>query len=1362
MKTLFFPRRLCCVLFPALILWGGGGHSAPINLPDVPLGTETRVPPNIFMTVDDSASMLRSFNPDNLSVSPTNRFFAQRANGIDRACWWRWGNLNDNFATAGGDTVVEQITFCTPYDETDVIQLLGGHGNADSGWSNVNQLSSLFHHGHPPLLAPAFNGQAYDPLITYRPPRRSNGTFLPDMNAINTGNWATVQWQDGATWPGRPLFNFRTARYAYTLAQRNILFNRYMAGTDVATRNFFDSHATGAGANLRYSLPPHYFKTSVKWCNALRADGSAQANAGFSNCRDERFGAFLFPYYYAQFGERRGMTDNTTSPAFELVVLDFVNGLINGQASITHFYINEDGDLDTFTRTFAEEATNYANWAAYYKNRLVATKAAASHAFADIDSSAAAPVIPRVGFSSINRLAEGSTLVAANPNRNIAIATLPVASFEGAQRNTFFDRLLGFRFTWGGTPLQVSLYEVGEMFRGAGAGAPITLSCQRNYHILFTDGMWNSSPASITGITDVDRNVPNLPHLQGLSVYGSTLTSGAFWPDPIRDRAGAQRSLADIALYYWMTDLRPTMVNNVHTTNRDPANWQHLNFFGMGYGVSGTLPSRNQADTLQRIVNREPGFDWPPPVADQITAVDDLWHASVNGFGRYISAQSPDEFRAGLRSILAEILNTGGARAGRGFTHPNLTLGGGTSQFTYAPSFASGWNGDVVKMRIDSRGMEHAIPGQGTAAENLQALLTPTPSVPDPWNTRRKIFTMAWSGGKVGSGVATPAPFQASALPPSITQHLGGSPTQQAQVIAYLRGDRSREGDSMGRFRLRGPGPLGDIVNAMPEVVTLPFCDQLSASRLFCSYDDTKNPGYKAFYQAQVALNRKTMVYVAANDGMLHAFDGNLDEQWAYIPSDLFRPHNEGGIINLTFQETNPDTPFKHYYYVDATPRVLDVFLPGRGGWRTVLVGGLGKGGTSYYALDVTDPTVAATEAGTASKMAMWEFTHNNMGYTFGRADLVKTRAKAWGYKSDDDPDGKWVAILPSGYNNGSGNGQPKNGDGKGHLFFVDLETGALLHTLSTPEGSADDPLGLVAIGGYTEFMDNQLALAIYAGDQKGNLWRFNLEDDDFNQWTVEKMATLTDSDGRPQWVTTEPWPLRDANGDRWVFVGTGGFRESNDLASNVRHTFYAFRDGGIDRNAVTNKDKADAFTGRNPRNVNKNCGASGSEYCGLERVEGARVNINPTDRQKENGWYEDMESGYHINVKPVAALDKVVYAANRYTGGLPSGSMIGVDPCTSATFDGRVFAREVNTAETFLSANKHYESVSGGISDVRIVRRRGPMGPSGPGPDELSVAVSGMTPGSAISMPDMKAVSISGNMGITGVPDRIYIRHIE
>ena len=121
---------------------------------------------------------------------------------------------------------------------------------------------------------------------------------------------------------------------------------------------------------------------------------------------------------------------------------------------------------------------------------------------------------------------------------------------------------------------------------------------------------------------------------------------------------------------------------------------------------------------------------------------------------------------------------------------------------------------------------------------------------------------------------------------------------------------------------------LGDIVNAQPVFVRKPFAN----------YADT---GYAAFKVAQAA--RTPMVYVAANDGMLHAFcAGTSDsdpsggtEAWAFIPTL---------VLDNLWKLADNNYANLHDFSVDGTPTVSDVGDTS-GNWKTILVGGLGAGG---------------------------------------------------------------------------------------------------------------------------------------------------------------------------------------------------------------------------------------------------------------------------------------------------------------------------------------------------------------------------------------------------------------------------------
>ena len=212
---------------------------------------------------------------------------------------------------------------------------------------------------------------------------------------------------------------------------------------------------------------------------------------------------------------------------------------------------------------------------------------------------------------------------------------------------------------------------------------------------------------------------------------------------------------------------------------------------------------------------------------------------------------------------------------------------------------------------------------------------------------------------------------------------------------------------------------------------------------------------------------------------------------WSYIPRELFRgtPNDKEGLVGLSYQEGG--LPFyEHRYYVNATPARRRRRSFG-GSWQSMLVGGLGKGGQTYFALDVTDPLVgASTRPPPRARCCGNTATPRTSATRSDAPIIVKTRAFG----------GKWVVIVPSGYNNASGLGM---------IIVLDAANGALLKKMSTGVGNPATPAGLAHVSSYVQDARNQLVEQVYAGDLYGNLWRFDLSDANDGNWTVQKMATL-------------------------------------------------------------------------------------------------------------------------------------------------------------------------------------------------------------------------------------------------------------
>lgn len=948
----------------------------------------------------------------------------------------------------------------------------------------------------------------------------------------------------------------------------------------------YSQAVTSSCRSISASINRHYYKAAVQWCDTqLPTGGSNDKWRGYGKgtCQEEKTTVYRFPKFVKHGSNLAVAVDNYAydNAAFELIELDFKNSKIivrNGapQDSISHTL--DDGETVTRDATSstpaASELVNYANWFAYYRTRMLASKTVTSLAFSELTDKF------RVGFQS---LSNGET-----PSQFLTIADFKSGS--GNQRDLWFGKLFGQTVPMGiDTPLLSGVERIGEWFKStdgthaklSGSTNPINLSCQKNYHIVFTDGYTNQGGLPTTTVGNVDGAViPALPE--------PILELVAGQPWPLRFREGGTSvsdSLADYALKYWLTDLRPEATfpdkkihdNNVPTSEKDPAKWQHLNLAALSLGTEGRLSSRNVTATEKKIEDGTLTWTTPSPTVFRpgVTGVDDLWHAAVNGRSLFVNARDPAELHAGLRLILSEIANAQAARAGVAFTNVNFTA---ANNFVYRVTIEPGFGGTLTKVEIDPGGAgEIAIVTK--YHDKLSEQVTPATVGDEPWYDDRRVVTWIPSQSKADA-------FLFAKLDGSQLTSLASTADQQKKLIAYLRGDRSNEGTALKNFRIRGQ-ILGDIVSSSPVLVRNPSAP----------YSDATDPGYESYK----GTTRKKMLYVGANDGMLHAFDEDAgSEVFAYIPSFAYSSDPDKGLKILA----KKDPFFKHQMFVDSTPVAADVNIGGS--WKTMLVGGLGKGGKGYYGIDVTDPD-GITSEGEAAGRVKWEFTDSDLGYSYGKPLIAKTRKHGW------------VAIVSSGYNNASG---------KGKLFFINLADGTLLKTMETPVGSADTPSGLGQIAGFVIDYHNQVLEQIYGGDLLGNVWRFDVSDPDDSAWTVAKFAELKSTDGTAQSITVAPQIEVDLqNGiDRWVFIGTGRMLDESDLDAygTQVQTMYAIKDGTV-------LAKGTSGLPHKPR--------TGSGY------EKLTDGLNGLPAVAEKGWYHDLPTGERIIAPIQAELNMIAYA---------------------------------------------------------------------------------------------------------------------
>jgi len=413
-------------------------------------------------------------------------------------------------------------------------------------------------------------------------------------------------------------------------------------------------------------------------------------------------------------------------------------------------------------------------------------------------------------------------------------------------------------------------------------------------------------------------------------------------------------------------------------------------------------------------------------------------------------------------------------------------------------------------------------------------------------------------------------------------------------LVNFVRGDRTNEGVSAGTgiFRTR-VHVLGDTVDAQPAYVGAPSY----------GFTDAVSPSYASFQT--VNASRQPVLYIGANDGMLHAFNANAgsgstgNELWAYVPRMLWSKLyilSDSNYANL------------HQFYVDGTPVAMDAYYGGA--WHTVLVGGLNSGGRGYYALDVTNPT---------APLALWEFcsssavcnnSDTDLGFTYGTPIITKRAS-----------DGRWVVLVTSGYNNVS------PGTGQEFLYVLDLFTGVVLQKIGTAYGTTTTPGGLGKIAGWADnFYQDNTTKYVYGGDLYGNVWRFDLTS---STATVMKLGTLVDAAGNPQPVTTKP-ELATVQGSRVIYMGTGEFMGSTDVTNTNTQSLYAFKDLGINYGNIRT-------------------GANLVQQVITTTTASTRTTTNNTvNWSLQNGWYVDFPSaGERMNVDPQLVLGTLLVATN-------------------------------------------------------------------------------------------------------------------
>ncbi|MCE4537626.1 pilus assembly protein [Pelomonas sp. P7] len=800
---------------------------------------------------------------------------------------------------------------------------------------------------------------------------------------------------------------------------------------------------------------------------------------------------------------------------------------------------------------------------------------------------------------------------------------------------------------------------------------PIQYSCQRNF---------------ILGIGDVNTHADrNLPGATGASepakpaeVSNDTTMNTVDWTNRVGVLQGLGTSLGTVQGYngcctnngalmaglaYWanISDIRP-----------DWPGTQTIQTYWLDVLEYGAFKANNQFYLAAKFG----GFKVPDNYSDSTATADQFkkdastkswWYTTTdtvpNGDPRpdnYYTAARADQMVAGLTKTFSSIASQLSAYSTSFVTSvPQIATLGVSS---YAAKYdAKTWTGDVVA--------------------SLATINTDTgkPNLDTRWNFSDKLAVQAagtgWDGGRniVTYNTSTRAgvPLRSTSISSTQlsllnTDYVTGD--DSVNYLNYLRGDRTNERSSTASNSTRAYRDratlVGDIVNAKVRPVGPPSAP----------YSAVSNPGYDSFKTTYAS--RTPMVYAGTNTGMLHAIDGNLTgttagrEVFAYVPGTLFNGPTSTPNVNGLASVGKPD--FTHHFLVDATPMAVDVDLGRTAGgsgtdWRTLLVGGLGKGGKAIYALDVTNPASVTNEA-TAAQKVLWEFTDADLGYTYAQPVVVRTRKYGW------------VVVAASGYN---------NSNGRGYFFFINPRTGALLEKVAVDcdTCSASNQMGLAHLNAFIIDLSEGVADAIYGGDLMGNLWRLDVTGSSGYPAPL-KLATLTGSDGNALPITSKPLPVvQPGTNRRYITVGTGRLLDSSDLNSSQAQRFFAILDG---TNAFFST-AADLPSGLSfPFTVTN-----------MRQLTDLSTKIT-LDLRTQVGWYLDLGvsaggPGWRVLSDPVSYYGIVSFAATAPSSG---------DAC-SPNGNSRVFAIDLGSGSCALkgaSSSCYVSPPDGVVVDVQII----------------------------------------------------------
>jgi type IV pilus assembly protein PilY1 len=644
-------------------------------------------------------------------------------------------------------------------------------------------------------------------------------------------------------------------------------------------------------------------------------------------------------------------------------------------------------------------------------------------------------------------------------------------------------------------------------------GDPILYQCQTNV---------------VLGIGDTHTNSEE-------DAYSSDSVANAVtWRTYTEGNSASRMNVAGLAYWAHLNDIRPDVPNTLLSTSPARAKGQSISTYWVDVVEQNDL----YAKTTNQYYNatKYGGFTIPDssydangnagrPAATWFSSNTSVWTSAtqtvkaqtgLGGTGDYYLpnnmylANNGQAMIQGLNAAFQRIANNSSG-SGSSFASNSTKLENGS--YTYQAKYTSStWGGQLVASTVS------------TASGNLTdvwdaAVWLAGSATSNDYSKRNLLYNNAGTLSKLISNWSNYTVLSS----PTVVKPSGLSSITDDQM-KYLLGDRSGERQYGGSLRNRS-GMLGDIINSQPVYVGAPSVGLYSKDSSYSAYLATK-------------LSRTPIVYVGANDGFLHAFDASTGtnagrEVFAFMPTASMAVLKQSDASSNIYP--NWDSNYEHAYSMDGELTVSDVKVGNAGtaaDWKTILVGTMGRGGKSVFALDVSDP---------ASPTLLWEKSAGDistLGNSIGKPIIAKVA------------DGDWRVFL--------GNG-PNSSAGGSVMIALNVQTGAQSGSIS---GGTGDDNGLGPVNVWDSDKDGNYD-TVYAGDMAGALWKFSIGG------SAKKLFTARSDASAVQPITVAPLVARNPSKptETWAFFGTGRYLSLIDISESANQAVQSWY-GVIDSDA--------------------------------------------------------------------------------------------------------------------------------------------------------------------------------------------------